>query len=325
MIRIIITTFFVVLQALTAQAENFPLTIKHALGETRIDAAPKRVVSLGRNDQDFLYALGVAPVAVREWWGAQPYATWPWAEDERAALSAEPNVLTTTETNIEWVAQQQPDLIVAIYEDLSDEQYALLSQIAPVVIRPEGYAAWRAPWQEQLRQTALAVTGTTDAAEKIIADLSAKAASIREDYPILEGKSATLADYRAGQVTVWSSDHAPTRFLISLGMTFPEELDELADESGWVYISPEQLELIELDAVIWPNGHKEALEDLAVYRQLRLSKEGRSVHLPGSSNTLAAALWFQTPLSLSYAMEQVAPLFAAALDGDPATTAQIPD
>ena len=55
------------------------------------------------------------------------------------------------EINVEWVALQQPDLIIATYYgDLDDATYALLSQIAPTVAAPPGHPAWGAPWQEEL-------------------------------------------------------------------------------------------------------------------------------------------------------------------------------
>jgi iron complex transport system substrate-binding protein len=60
----------------------FPVTIEHKYGETTIDAEPTRIVSIGFGEHDGLLALGVVPIAVRDWYGDQPYATWPWAQDE---------------------------------------------------------------------------------------------------------------------------------------------------------------------------------------------------------------------------------------------------
>lgn len=319
----LVAAVMLILLAMTGRpmAEGFPVTVPHALGETVIEARPERVLALGRNDQDFLYALGVAPVAVREWWGEQPYATWPWAEDARQALGAEPEVLSTPNANIEWIAAQQPDLILAVYEDINRRQYRALSRIAPVVLWPAEYDAYRAPWQDQLRQTALAVTGGTDAADEIIAALDAKTAAIRAAHPELEGRSGALADYRKGEVVLFASDHAPSRFLAALGLHLPEALEERADRQGWIHVSPEELYLIDLDVVVWPNGNRAAVEDLETYRMLKLHDEGRSIWLPGSTDTLAAALWFQSPLSLDYALDRIVPMLGAALDGDPETQA----
>src|SRR5262245_33379427 len=111
-----------------ATAQDFPVTIEHEFGSTTIPAEPTRIVSVGMHEQDFLYALGLAPVGVHEWWGDYPYATWPWAEDARVAANATPEVLKGFEVNVEWVAAQRPDLIVATYYgDLDEKTYQLLS------------------------------------------------------------------------------------------------------------------------------------------------------------------------------------------------------
>ena len=46
-------------------------------------------MSVGFTDQDFILALGVTPVGIRDWYGDQPFGTWPWAQDELG--SAEPD------------------------------------------------------------------------------------------------------------------------------------------------------------------------------------------------------------------------------------------
>jgi hypothetical protein len=52
--------------------DGFPLTIEHKHGRTRLAGPPWRVVTVGFNEQDFVLALGVKRVGVREWLGEQP-------------------------------------------------------------------------------------------------------------------------------------------------------------------------------------------------------------------------------------------------------------
>ncbi len=310
--------------ATLATAAGFPVTVKHNLGETTIAAPPLRIVSLGYNDQDFLYALGVAPVGVHEWWGTQPYATWPWAEARRLELGATPEVLESSETNLEWVAAQKPDLIVATYYDLDQAMYDQLSKIAPVVAAPAGFAVWQAPWQEQLKLLDQATSGGTVKADAVIADLDARTAAVKQKYPSIVGKTGAVADFRDGQFTMWNSGSAPSRFLLSFGMVFPEALDKLADDTGWIRLSPELIEMIDLDAVVWPidnptSTKQHDIEAMSLYQTLRLPREGRSVWLDDGKGVLASALWFQSPLSIAYIIDKLPPMLAAAVDGDPAT------
>jgi iron complex transport system substrate-binding protein len=316
LIALIIPTFTV--------AAGFPVTVKHALGSTTIAAAPQRIVSLGYNDQDFLYALGVSPVGVHEWWGAQPYATWPWAEARRLELGAAPEVLASSETNLEWVAAQKPDLIVATYYDLDQAMFDQLSKIAPVVAAPAGFAVWQAPWQEQLKLLDQATSGDTVKADAIIADLDARTAAVKENYPSIVGKTGAVADFRDGQFTLWNSSSAPSRFLLSFGLVFPEALDRLADDAGWIRLSPELIEMIDLDAVVWPidsatSTRQREIEAMSLYQTLRLPREGRSVWLDDGKGILSSALWFQSPLSIAYIIDKLPPMLAAAVDGDPST------
>ena len=68
------------------------------------------VVSIGFADQVWLLAVDVTPIAIREWYGEQPYATWPWAQDELG--DAQPTVLGSAELNFEEIAALKPDLSV---------------------------------------------------------------------------------------------------------------------------------------------------------------------------------------------------------------------
>ncbi len=81
MIRLLLCAVLALMPA-TLAAETRYLT--HRFGETVVDPAQiKRIVSVGYHEQDFLYALGLAPVGVHDWFGDYPFATWPWAEAAR--------------------------------------------------------------------------------------------------------------------------------------------------------------------------------------------------------------------------------------------------
>jgi iron complex transport system substrate-binding protein len=315
-LKLLVAAVAVALTVGAVNVQDFPVTVTHEFGETTIPAKPARIVSVGVHEQDFLYALGIAPVGVHEWFGDYPYATWPWAEQTRVAAGAAPEVLMGFEINVEWVAAQRPDLIIAsYYGDLTRETYDLQSQIAPTIAAPPGYPTGGAPWQDELRLIA-AATGTSAKAEEIVAEIDAKFAAVKAAYPQLVGKTTALGYNQEGVIRTYNSADTAHRFMTSLGMVIPPEYDRLAEERGHLDISAENIELIEVDAFLWPNGIG-SIGDLSVFKNTRLAKEGRSISL--ESDLLSGALSFQTPLALDYLIDTIPPLVAAAVDGDPAT------
>jgi iron complex transport system substrate-binding protein len=315
----------------TARAQDFPVTIEHALGSTTVPEAPRRVVSIGYVEQDFLYALGIAPVGVRNWWGEHPYATWPWAQAAREAVGATPEVMPGDEINLEWVLNQNPDLIIAVYLDLDEPTYAALSKIAPVIANPKGYPLWGAPWQVELQVIDRATSGSTAKADAIIAGIDAKVADIRAKYPELEGKTGTNVYYNAseGNFIAWGPEDTASRFITGFGLVFPTELAAMGDRDNRIRISPENLALLDLDLIVWPIDSpgdliKETVEAMPLYQNLRLAKEGRSIWLDDGHGTFSGALSFQSPLSIGYLLDTMPPMLAAAADGDPATLVEVP-
>lgn len=311
--------------ALPSLADSFPVTVAHVYGTTTIAAKPTRVVSVGMHEQDFLYALDIAPVGVKEWWGEHPYATWPWAEAKRAELGAEPEVMQADGINIEWVAAQRPDLIIAIYVSMDETTYDMLSQIAPVVVTPAGFDPWGATWQAELTIIDQATSGTTEKSEALIAALDARYAAARADYPQLQGKTGTNVYYDpdSGNFTVWGSDDLASKFLIDLGLTFPPQLAALPDVDNRIDVSAEFIDLLEMDVAVWPLGEdssdRATVEAMPLYQGLDIATEGRSVWLDDGNGLAYAAMSWQTPLSLGYLLDIVPPKLAAAVDGDPAT------
>lgn len=323
MIRILLALALLLVPS-AVLAQDFPVTIEHSFGSTTVPAKPERVVSIGYVEQDFLYALGIAPVGVRNWWGEHEYATWPWAQDARKAVNATPEVLSGDELNLEWVVAQNPDLIIAVYQDIDQDAYDELSKIAPVVALPKGYPTWGAPWQEELKIIDRATSGNTTKAEKIIADIEAKFAEVKTDYPQFAGKTATNFFSEEGNFYAYGPEDTASRFIVDLGFTFPDNLGEGDPDYNKIDIAAENMRLLDVDVAIWPIDEGDTttqptIEAMPLYQNLRLSREGRSVWLDDGKGTLYGALSFSSPLSISYLLDVLPPALAAAVDGDPAT------
>lgn len=297
-------------------ASPWPRQVAHVLGTTTIEQPPERVVSIGFHEQDFLYALGIVPAGVHEWFGGHAYATWPWADGARKALGAAPEVQTGFEVDIEWVYAQNPDLIVASFFNLSPSDYVLLSRIAPVIASPEGYPIWSAPWEAELRLIAQA-TGTGDLAETIIAGIDQRVGRIAADNPEFVGRSATVGFYTDDHFVGYRSDAGANLLMKELGLHTPPEFDKLVQPNGQFSVSPERIDLFDLDAVLWLVDPETAqlVQDMPVYQQTRLAREGRSIWADPDLN---GALSFMSPLSIPYALDRLEGALQTALDGDPA-------
>lgn len=299
---------------------GFPRTIAHALGQTEIKAPPRRIVSVGYHEQDFLYALGIAPVGVHEWFGGHPYATWNWAEKARKKLNARPEVQNGFEIDTEWVYARKPDLIIASFFNLPPSTYHLLSRIAPVIAAPEGYPVWGAPWEAELRLIARA-TGTESRAEAVISDIGQQIRKLAAANPGFRNHTATIGYFAADHFVGYRSGSGSNRLLQSLGLQTPAIFDELVQSNGQFSVSPERIDLFEVDAVLWLVDAVKArhIRDMPIYRNTRLARERRSIWADPDLN---GALSFMSPLSIRYALGQLAPLLQDALDGDPGTGTQ---
>ncbi len=304
----------------TEERAAFPVTIEHKYGTTELTERPERVVSVGLNEQDAFFALGVAPVGVTDWMGFEN-GIGPWAETAAKAAGDPPELLTNTDgIQFEKVAALRPDVIVALYSDLKKSDYEKLSQIAPVVAPPEGHADFGIPWQETTR-TVGQVVGEPDEAEKLIGDLEARIAKAKEEHPEFAGKSASMAMSYEG-IWVYGPDDPRSRLLTDLGFVLSPEISKLFVKDYAGMISEEQVQLLDLDAVAWFATEDEAkkLERNRVYNSLDVHKEDRDfVVLDSRPDNAYNAVGAQTVLSMPLALDVLVPALAAAVDGDPAT------
>jgi iron complex transport system substrate-binding protein len=302
-----------------------PIVLTHSYGTTQIDTPPARIVSVGYHEQDFLYALGLAPVGVHEWFGGRPYATWSWAEEARVAVGAAPEVQRGFEIDLEWVWQQKPDLIVATFAPLDPATYEKLSQIAPVIASPAGYDDWTAPWQDELQLIA-AATGRVEQGDAVIAQVENTLTQLAQTYPEFEDLKASPPEgtqaesavvYVSGTELVgYGSGDGANRMLTALGFTTPAEFDDLATEAGSFSVSLERIDLFDRDVALWltEDGGRALIENLPAYRESGLARAHRSVW---ADEEEMGAMSFQTPLSIPWVAKRLAPRLALALGGLP--------
>lgn len=306
----------------TSPEATGPRTIEHRLGTTEVPAAPERVVALGLTDQDYLLALGVVPVGVRDWFGEQPNAVWPWA---RPLLDGAEPTLLTRELNYEAIAALRPDLITVIYTGLSEEEYALLSAIAPTVTSPPGVEGGEISWQSQTRFTG-EILGRESQAEELVAALEAKIDGAVAAYPEFAGLDYAFASVYVGEYYLFGSKSAPATFLDRLGFELPERTRQLtANENDYFVFTGENFEVVDRSVLLWTEGTDDpgvtALLADPLYTRTKVHGEGRDLFL--GTDLYGGAFSFSTVLSLDLLVDDLVPALASAVDGDPATVATL--
>jgi iron complex transport system substrate-binding protein len=293
----------------------FPVTVDHEFGSTTVESEPKRIVVAGLTEQDTVLQLGFTPIATTEWYGDQPYAVWPWAQDMLG--DAKPTVLQQTDgPEYEKIAGLRPDLIIAVNAGLDRGMYDKLSKIAPTVAQPKGGTQYFSPWDQQAIQTAKAL-GKEQEGRKLVADTKAAYAAVGAEHPEFKGKTATFSQGAPydGQLYVYP-DGLSTEFLTYLGFTMTPGLDKYTDGPGTqAMISDEKLDLIDADVIVFATEEENNLDKLRsmpTFESLGAVKENRAVYTDG---TVAGALYFITPASLMYALDKLTPQLEAAVKG----------
>ncbi|RRQ24950.1 ABC transporter substrate-binding protein [Rhodococcus sp. Eu-32] len=300
----------------------FPVTVEHAFGDTTVAAEPTRVVVAGYTEQDTVLALGVTPVAVTEWYGEQPYATWPWAQE--ALGDATPEVLSADDGfQYERIVALDPDLIIATNAGLDRDSYDKLSEIAPTIAHSGQYTQYFEPWDVQARNIGKAL-GKANEVDQQIDAVEQKFEAARAEHPEFVGtKAIFLQNAFYDGAAIAYQNGLSTDFLTDLGFVVPSEIDRYAppEGGGQAAIPLENLSVLDTaDVLLWGTEKPEdrtALEQEPVYRNLDAVEEDKLVFTDGIT---AGAIYFTSLLSLPYVVDKLTPAFASTLAGDGAAT-----
>jgi iron complex transport system substrate-binding protein len=286
-------------------AKDGSVTVKHIFGETKIPAPPKRVVSAGFTEQDDLLAVGIVPIAVTDWFGAEPFGVWPWAQPKLG--SAQPVVLSLNDgIQVDQIASLKPDLIVAVNAGLDQDTYTKLSAIAPTIAQ-SGPDAFFEPWKEQATTIGQAVFKADDMAALITA-VDQKFAAVGKSNPQFTGKKVLLlgGTFYEDSVRVteagWRTD-----FLTNMGFTIPGTAGGLVKRDKMAAV------LDDADVLIWTtesDDEQAALLADPIVAKLRATTLNRNIF---TGKDLSGAIAFASTLSYPVVADQLPPLLTKAL------------
>lgn len=216
-------------------AQEFPLTMQHTYGETIIPEKPVRIVTWGWAVQDAVVALGKAPVGIPHFtYGGDDNGALTWTKDAIAALGADfPTILSQSGgVPYEAIAALTPDVIIAVYSGITEEEYTRLSQIAPVVAFPD--KPWSTTWQDTITLTGTAMGQAADA-EALVAELEQFIADEAAKYPQVQGATFAGIGGYDGAVSVYTAVDPRMTFLEDAGLTLAPSVAQLGDVNSFYY------------------------------------------------------------------------------------------
>ncbi|WP_110113805.1 iron-siderophore ABC transporter substrate-binding protein [Bacillus sp. CGMCC 1.16541] len=195
-------------------------TVQHAMGETKIEGTPKRVVILTNEGTEALVAMGVTPVgAVQSWIGD------PWYDHIKDDMKDVKSVGTESEPSLETIASLKPDLIIG-NKQRQEAVYDQLNQIAPTVFSE----ALRGDWKENFELYAKALNKEEDG-QKVIADFDGRIEELKGKLGDQLQKEVSIVRFTAGDVRIYHKDSFSGVILEQLGFARPESqnVDDFAE------------------------------------------------------------------------------------------------
>ncbi|MFT3860418.1 ABC transporter substrate-binding protein [Micropruina sp.] len=315
--------------ALVPAAEGkttYPLTLDTQWGSTELKQRPERIAAVtpSQDDAEILAALGVTPVLANE------YTKDVWLEE---ALSQPiPNRFNSDDATfpVEQIAKAEPDLIVVLNTDLTDD-FAKLSTVAPVLAinqsaGTEGTVA--NDWEANIRRIG-EVLDLQAAAQKVLDDEEAFFANFRTENPDLAGLTASYV--------VYYGDSGGLQFHSSVGSPAESVLERMGlaqnpNAATFKYrqeVSQELLATIDADVIIFSDnsGGKHAkLTKQPLFKKLKAVQADHLILIDNQSKSntfvidgvsydgnLPWALARSGPLSGTWAASKLAPALKATL------------
>ena len=298
-------------------ATEYPIVIKHALGETVIEEKPERVATIAWANHDVALALGVVPVGFSAAnYGVQDESGMlPWTAEKLKELGEEnPNIYQDTDgLDFEAISDSNPDVILAAYSGLTQEEYDTLSEIAPVVAYPE--TPWVITWRDQILYNAKGM-GLEEEGKQLIADTEKLIQDKATEFPEIKGKKAAFGMFNATDLSkfyIYTPADPRGELLEELGMSYPESIKaQVQDESSfYIELSAENADALNDAEILIAYGDDNTLKALQadpILGKVPAIKNGTVLIIP--DNTPLAAAGNPNPLSIQYTIDEYVSLIS---------------
>ncbi|MFJ7190322.1 ABC transporter substrate-binding protein [Streptomyces bacillaris] len=219
-----------------------PRTVKTAMGDVQVPAAPQRVVVLDSAELDSVLTLGVKPVGATHADVQSGFLNYL-PKDQVAGITDVGQMMTP---NLEAIAGLKPDLILTSKIRHGDK-YAELSKIAPTVMTENtGY-----PWKENFQTHAEALNKTAEA-KMVTDDYARHVADVTKALGGKEKAAATEVNMvrfvEGADIRIYGKKNYIATILADVGLGRPAVTDKAAD--GFSYdVSPEKIDLADADVI----------------------------------------------------------------------------
>jgi len=297
---------------------GFPIEIANTYGTATIDAKPERVATVAWGNYDVPLALGVVPVGMaRATYGdddADGILPWSYAALEELGATGDKLPALYDEVdgiNFEQVADTSPDVVLAAYSGLTEEEYSTLTEIAPTVSFPE--TAWQTDWREMALTDGEALGMKTEAAAEV-ADVEKQMADTMAKYPDVAGKTIAYAAIDPSDTSsFYVYFDSRNEVMYDLGLKPSASTEKLkADNAGAFYATltaetADQLSDADILVIVGGDDTLATLQKDPLLGSIPAIARGSVAIIP-DGKPLASALSGPTILSIPWALPKIAPV-----------------
>ncbi|ADG75468.1 periplasmic binding protein [Cellulomonas flavigena DSM 20109] len=302
---------------------GFPVTLTSAFGETTVESEPTAVATVNWGNHDVPIALGVVPVgfAASTYGDDDSDGVLPWTFEALEELGATGDDLPvlfdeTDGVAFESIANTEPDVILAAYSGLTEEDWTTLQQIAPTVSWPE--FAWGTNWKDMALVNGEAL-GRKAQAQELVDDVLAQIEAALAERPEVEGTTFAytwIDPADPSTIGVYTPLDARVQLLDDLGMTVAPSVVELAGDTDVFYVdlAAEQADtLADVDVLVTygDDSTLAALQADPLLNKIPAVARG-SVAVVPDGTPLSSATSGPTVLSVPWALDAYLDLFQAA-------------